>query len=68
MCLGIVVLPGNGTTPDMELTEVLDVVIEAGRARIRTLFDEIHDVPDVAIRRIEMQRGLTITLTREIPE
>lgn len=65
MCLGTVILPETADAPATELADVVSLSFEDGFARIRTLFDETHDIPGVSIRRIDMGRGLKIFLARE---
>jgi predicted RNA-binding protein len=61
MCLGKVIV--NGSDGDLrEITDVVDVVVEAGHVKISTLFGEQHDFAGVSIEHIAMRSGVLISL------
>lgn len=64
MCLGKVVVHQPVSAP-REVSDVVDVTFDAAQARVRTLFGEEHSFPGVSIRRIDMERGVVITLDQE---
>ena len=64
MCLGTVVVT-RPSAPAVEVSDVVELTFDDAAAHLRTLFGEAHSFPGVAIRQIDMRRGVVITLSEE---
>ncbi len=64
MCLGTVVV-ANNARPAVEVADVAQITFEGPNAFVTTLFGEEHEFAGVTIQRVDMQRGVIITLQQE---
>ena len=60
MCLGTVVV--DSPASPAEVSDVAEIAMEGGTARVTTLFGEEIVFENVVLRRIDMRRGVSITL------
>lgn len=64
MCLGTVVV-SRETLPSLEIRDVTTVSFAGSAALVTTLFGEEHSFAGVSIQRIDLQKGVTISLVEE---
>ena len=62
MCLGTVLV--DRSTDRQEVSDVAEISLEDGTARITTLFGEEIVFENVVLRHIDMRRGVSITLEK----
>ncbi|MBZ4021538.1 hypothetical protein CKO11_03580 [Rhodobacter sp. TJ_12] len=65
MCLGTVILAESDLSLAQKLSDVISVEVAPGLVRVRTLFDETHDLHGVTLCSIDLSKGVTITLAHQ---
>jgi len=65
MCLGTVVITRAAPASAVEVKDVTAIGFEPGAVRISTLFGDEQLFSGVSIQRIDMQKGVIVTLIEE---
>ncbi|HEY0331007.1 MAG TPA: CooT family nickel-binding protein [Rhodopseudomonas sp.] len=65
MCLGTVVVSRTASTGAVEVKDVTAISFEPGAVRVSTLFGDEQLFLGVSIQRIDMQKGVIVTLIEE---